>query len=116
MPLLHHSLAAADDGENKECRAAAAPLPLLGCPTYLLLLLLLLLLQEGEAPEEVRAVLQQRSRWAKGHFQVFFSRHCPLFHPKLNMLQRVLYTNGAALCLGVCVACGICEFRCDMIV
>jgi cellulose synthase/poly-beta-1,6-N-acetylglucosamine synthase-like glycosyltransferase len=63
----------------------------------LLLLLLLLLLQEGEAPEEVRAVLQQRSRWAKGHFQVFFSRHCPLFHPKLNMLQRVLYTNGGSL-------------------
>jgi cellulose synthase/poly-beta-1,6-N-acetylglucosamine synthase-like glycosyltransferase len=60
----------------------------------LLLMLLLLLLQEGEAPEEVRAVLQQRSRWAKGHFQVFFSRHCPLFHLKLNMLHKVLYTNG----------------------
>jgi len=27
-------------------------------------------LQEGEAPEEVGAVLQQRSRWAKGHMQV----------------------------------------------
>ena len=28
----------------------------------------------GEAPEEVRNCFQQRSRWAKGHFQVFFSR------------------------------------------
>jgi cellulose synthase/poly-beta-1,6-N-acetylglucosamine synthase-like glycosyltransferase len=27
-------------------------------------------LQEGEAPEEIGAVLQQRSRWAKGHMQV----------------------------------------------
>ncbi len=24
----------------------------------------------GEAPEEVRNCFQQRSRWAKGHFQV----------------------------------------------
>lgn len=28
----------------------------------------------GEAPDEVRNCFQQRSRWAKGHFQVFFSR------------------------------------------
>jgi cellulose synthase/poly-beta-1,6-N-acetylglucosamine synthase-like glycosyltransferase len=28
----------------------------------------------GEAPEEVRNCFQQRSRWAKGHFQVFFGR------------------------------------------
>jgi cellulose synthase/poly-beta-1,6-N-acetylglucosamine synthase-like glycosyltransferase len=72
------------------------------CSSTHLPLLLLLLPQEGEAPEEVRAVLQQRSRWAKGHFQVFFSRHCPLVHPKLNMLQRVLYTNGTAACIDSC--------------
>lgn len=28
--------------------------------------------QVGEAPEDIRSVLQQRSRWAKGHFQVMF--------------------------------------------
>jgi cellulose synthase/poly-beta-1,6-N-acetylglucosamine synthase-like glycosyltransferase len=36
----------------------------------------------GEAPEEVRNCFQQRSRWAKGHFQVFFNRkHNPTFGP-----------------------------------
>lgn len=32
----------------------------------------------GEAPDDIRNCFQQRSRWAKGHFQLFFSRHCPL--------------------------------------
>ena len=32
----------------------------------------------GEAPEELRNVLRQRSRWTKGHRQVFFSARNPL--------------------------------------
>jgi cellulose synthase/poly-beta-1,6-N-acetylglucosamine synthase-like glycosyltransferase len=31
---------------------------------------LMLYLATGEAPEEIRNVFRQRSRWTKGHFQV----------------------------------------------
>eukprot|EP00878_Enallax_costatus_P040689 GHUV01047038.1.p1 GENE.GHUV01047038.1~~GHUV01047038.1.p1 ORF type:complete len:153 (+),score=48.20 GHUV01047038.1:564-1022(+) len=48
----------------------------------------------GEAPEEVRAVTRQRSRWTKGHMQVFFSRKCPLFNARLPLIHKILYTNG----------------------
>ena len=48
----------------------------------------------GEAPHEVRNIFQQRSRWCKGHFQIFFSRHCPLVVPGLSPLQRILYCSG----------------------
>jgi hypothetical protein len=59
--------------------------------------------QEGEAPEEVGAVLQQRSRWAKGHMQVFFGRHCPLIQPNLSLVHKILYTNGERFWAGHCV-------------
>ena len=49
----------------------------------------------GEAPEEVRNCFQQRSRWAKGHFQVFFGRgRNPIFGAGargLSLLMRWLY-------------------------
>ncbi|KAI7842235.1 hypothetical protein COHA_004148 [Chlorella ohadii] len=45
----------------------------------------------GEAPEEVRNCFQQRSRWAKGHFQVFFSKHNPVFARGLSPLMRWMY-------------------------
>ena len=48
----------------------------------------------GEAPEEVRNCFQQRSRWSKGHSQVFFSRHNPVMGPGargLSLLMRWLY-------------------------
>lgn len=48
----------------------------------------------GEAPEDVRAVMRQRSRWCKGHFQVFFSSRCPLFQKRLSLMHKLLYTNG----------------------
>ncbi|KAI8463461.1 MAG: glycosyl hydrolase family 9-domain-containing protein [Monoraphidium minutum] len=48
----------------------------------------------GEAPEEARNIFRQRSRWCKGHMQVFFSRSCPLFRRGLSPLQRWLYTHG----------------------
>ena len=40
----------------------------------------------GEAPDQVRNCYQQRSRWCKGHFQIFFNRsHCPALQPKLSV-------------------------------
>ncbi|KAI8463876.1 MAG: nucleotide-diphospho-sugar transferase [Monoraphidium minutum] len=48
----------------------------------------------GEAPEELRNVLRQRSRWTKGHMQVFFSGRNPLVRWKLPLLHKWLYTNG----------------------
>jgi len=49
----------------------------------------------GEAPEEVRNCFQQRSRWAKGHFQVFFGRgRNPAFgagSKGLSALMRWMY-------------------------
>ncbi|KAK9785110.1 hypothetical protein WJX73_006875 [Symbiochloris irregularis] len=49
----------------------------------------------GEAPDQVRNCFQQRSRWAKGHFQVVFSwKYCPLFVRNLPFLHRLLYCSG----------------------
>ena len=49
----------------------------------------------GEAPDEVRNCFQQRSRWAKGHFQVFFGRgRNPAFgrgSKGLSFLMRWMY-------------------------
>jgi cellulose synthase/poly-beta-1,6-N-acetylglucosamine synthase-like glycosyltransferase len=49
---------------------------------------------QGEAPDEIRNVFRQRSRWTKGHMQVFFSSMCPLFLPGLPLAQRWWYTYG----------------------
>lgn len=51
-------------------------------------------LQVGEAPDEIRNVCRQRSRWTKGHMQIFFSRRCPLFNWNLPFIHKLLYTNG----------------------
>ncbi|KAK9857954.1 hypothetical protein WJX84_008696, partial [Apatococcus fuscideae] len=49
----------------------------------------------GEAPDQVRNCFQQRSRWCKGHFQIFLSRrHCPLFQRGLSFFQRMMYCTG----------------------
>ncbi|KAK9826822.1 hypothetical protein WJX81_004238 [Elliptochloris bilobata] len=49
----------------------------------------------GEAPEQVRNCFQQRSRWAKGHFQMILSnQHCPLFQRELPWWERVMYCTG----------------------
>jgi cellulose synthase/poly-beta-1,6-N-acetylglucosamine synthase-like glycosyltransferase len=48
----------------------------------------------GEAPDEIRNVCRQRSRWTKGHMQIFFSRRCPLFNWNLPFIHKLLYTNG----------------------
>jgi endoglucanase len=47
----------------------------------------------GEAPEEMRNIFRQRSRWCKGQMQVFFSNHCPLVNGGLSFGQRLLYTS-----------------------
>ncbi|KAJ9506848.1 hypothetical protein QJQ45_020227, partial [Haematococcus lacustris] len=49
----------------------------------------------GEAPEEIRNVFRQRSRWTKGHFQVFFSAKCPLLNFELPFFQRLWYSYAA---------------------
>ncbi|KAF8062642.1 VHA-F [Scenedesmus sp. PABB004] len=48
----------------------------------------------GEAPDEVRNVCRQRSRWTKGHMQIFFSRRSPLLNGRLPLVHKMLYTNG----------------------
>jgi len=48
----------------------------------------------GEAPDEIRNVCRQRSRWTKGHMQIFFSKRCPLFNWNLPFIHKLLYTNG----------------------
>ena len=47
----------------------------------------------GEAPELTQQAFQQRSRWSKGHFQVFWSRECPLVDRRLNMFFRLAYSS-----------------------
>ena len=47
----------------------------------------------GEAPDEVRNIFRQRSRWCKGQMQVLFSRHCPFFDFGLSLSMRWLYTS-----------------------
>eukprot|EP00955_Chlamydomonas_euryale_P087768 364323-Chlamydomonas_euryale.AAC.17 len=49
----------------------------------------------GEAPEEARNVFQQRSRWTKGHYQVFFSGVNALLNMQLPFFQRLWYTYAA---------------------
>eukprot|EP00879_Flechtneria_rotunda_P011197 GHRR01011695.1.p1 GENE.GHRR01011695.1~~GHRR01011695.1.p1 ORF type:complete len:695 (+),score=198.24 GHRR01011695.1:342-2426(+) len=49
----------------------------------------------GEAPtDELRNVLRQRSRWTKGHMQIFFSGRNPLLRWKLPFVHKLLYSNG----------------------
>ena len=50
----------------------------------------------GEAPDVTRQAFQQRSRWCKGHFQVFWSEECPLFDGRLNLFHRVAYSSTCA--------------------
>eukprot|EP00878_Enallax_costatus_P000276 GHUV01000347.1.p1 GENE.GHUV01000347.1~~GHUV01000347.1.p1 ORF type:complete len:1266 (+),score=343.56 GHUV01000347.1:286-4083(+) len=47
----------------------------------------------GEAPEEIRNIFRQRSRWCKGQMQVLFSRYCPLLDTGLTIGMRLLYTS-----------------------
>ena len=42
----------------------------------------------GEAPDSIQQAFQQRSRWSKGHFQVFWSKECPLFARNLSLFNR----------------------------
>ena len=61
---------------------------------------LLQYLAMGEAPDEIRNVFRQRSRWTKGHWQVFLSRRCPLLHRKLPLMQKMWYSYGEWLGMG----------------
>jgi len=48
----------------------------------------------GEAPQDLRQIFQQRSRWAKGTMQIFFKDN-PLFKSGLNWLQKISFFNSA---------------------
>jgi hypothetical protein len=41
---------------------------------------------------QIRNAMQQRSRWCKGHFQTFFSQHCPLLATRLGLFSRIMYS------------------------
>ncbi|KAL6757888.1 nucleotide-diphospho-sugar transferase [Haematococcus lacustris] len=56
---------------------------------------LMLYLAVGEAPEEIRNVFRQRSRWTKGHFQVFLSHRNPMLNMRLPFFQRLWYSYAA---------------------
>jgi endoglucanase len=47
----------------------------------------------GEAPDITQQAFQQRSRWSKGHFQVFWSKECPLLDGRLNLFYRLAYSS-----------------------
>lgn len=46
----------------------------------------------GEAPEDMRQIFQQRSRWAKGNVQVFVKEN-PLFNRELTLVQKIAFFN-----------------------
>jgi cellulose synthase/poly-beta-1,6-N-acetylglucosamine synthase-like glycosyltransferase len=46
----------------------------------------------GEAPEDMREIFQQRSRWAKGNVQIFIKEN-PLFNKELTWIQRITFFN-----------------------
>ena len=54
---------------------------------------------------QVRNVFQQRSRWTKGHYQIFFQpKYCPLFQHQLSIWMRLMYSTG----IWSYVVCAIC--------
>lgn len=46
----------------------------------------------GEAPEDLRQIFQQRSRWAKGTIQILIKDN-PLYNTRLNWMQRLSFFN-----------------------
>ena len=69
----------------------------------------------GEAPDQVRNCYQQRSRWCKGHFQIFFNKnHCPLFQSKLSVSQVPDYSAMSSTLSIVCFGSSVfVHFRWD---
>jgi len=47
-------------------------------------------LSTGLAPESLKALFEQRKRWARGSVQILFSKHGP-FGPNLTPLQRIMF-------------------------
>lgn len=46
----------------------------------------------GEAPQDLRQIFQQRSRWAKGTIQIVMKEN-PLFNTRLTLIQRLSFFN-----------------------
>jgi cellulose synthase/poly-beta-1,6-N-acetylglucosamine synthase-like glycosyltransferase len=56
-------------------------------------------------PLQIRNAMQQRSRWAKGHFQIVYSReHCPLLSSKLSWPMRLLYCSAVYSYIVCCIS------------
>ncbi|RUP51699.1 nucleotide-diphospho-sugar transferase [Jimgerdemannia flammicorona] len=49
-------------------------------------------LARGLAPENIKDLFRQRSRWAKGNLQIWFN-HNPIIEPGLTPIQRLLYMS-----------------------
>jgi cellulose synthase/poly-beta-1,6-N-acetylglucosamine synthase-like glycosyltransferase len=49
-------------------------------------------LSVGEAPQDIRQIFQQRSRWAKGTIQIFL-KDSPLKNKGLNLIQKLSFFN-----------------------
>ncbi len=49
-------------------------------------------LSTGLAPESLKALFDQRKRWARGSVQILFSKHGP-FGPSLTLLQRLMFSQ-----------------------
>lgn len=47
----------------------------------------------GEAPDSTQQAFQQRSRWSKGHFQVFWGPECPLIDRRLSLFNKLAYSS-----------------------
>ena len=47
-------------------------------------------LATGEAPEDLRGIFRQRSRWAKGNAELFFKQSV-LLNPHVSMMQRLFF-------------------------
>lgn len=49
----------------------------------------------GEAPDDVRAICQQKSRWCKGGMQIYLNwKHSPFMRGDLNLWQQLLWVYG----------------------
>lgn len=61
-------------------------------------------LAAGEAPEDLRNIFKQRSRWCKGHMQVMMGPRNPLTDRRLPLIGKIFYSIGnlSYLCCAFC--------------
>ncbi|WIA35221.1 hypothetical protein OEZ86_003683 [Tetradesmus obliquus] len=68
-------------------------------------------LVKGAAPPGITAVDTQRGRWTEGHYQIFFSRKNPFFHPfKLGLMGAIYYNYGTLAYLANIITIWVYQF------